>query len=147
MLNMANSYIIDVFLSGAIWVLLTYMFFDVMARVKDINQLIPPNILPIAIGQMLKLSCYLAAPFVAIWLFLCWRFASLMIISATFGIGGVGLLIFVGIGGIGMIWITSLLVCLRHSRFIDAGAVSQMARQARDAKQDNRPGFPPAYQE
>ncbi|MDO5769032.1 MAG: hypothetical protein Q4P13_05965 [Psychrobacter sp.] len=123
-MNMANSYIVDTFLSGSIWVMLAFMFFDIMARVKEINAIMPKHILALAVGAKLKTASYFSIPFLGIWAFLCWRFVALMIESQTFGVGGIGLIAILGVAGAIMIWVTLLLIVIKHSRYADAGAVA-----------------------
>ncbi|WP_230657798.1 hypothetical protein [Psychrobacter sp. I-STPA10] len=128
MLDMANAYIIDAALSGCVWVMLAFMYFDIIARVTDINHRISTELLAIAIGKLAIKVSIASIPFILIWIFLCWRFAALMIKTQSFGISGIGLLIIVGLVGTVMIWLTLLLVALRHSSYIDIGAIQRQNR-------------------
>lgn len=141
MSHMDNSYIVDAFLSGAIWVLVTYMYFDIVDRVTEIGEIMPNHLLALAIGELFKRSVYIAAPFVFIWMFLMWRFYALMILSHTFGAGGAGLLIILGVGGAGMIWMISLLSCVKRSRYVDAAEVGRRARLAKQGLSTPTPAY------
>lgn len=127
---MVNSYIVDTFLSAAMWVILTFLYFDIQDRIKEINEVMSHNLIALAIENTLKMAAYISLPLVAIWAFLCWRFMALMVISKTFGIGGIGLLVILGLSGVIMLGLTVLLVCIKHSGLVDAAMVGRQARQA-----------------
>lgn len=115
---MQNSYIVDAFLSGTVWVALIYLYFACRSRVIELNALVTPEIFLMAITRLLKSSIIIAMPFIAILGFMLWRFYGLMLASEAWGAGGIGLLaIMFGVGA-PMIWLYVLLVCVKHSRFI-----------------------------
>lgn len=117
---MQNSYIVDAFLSGTVWVSLIYLYFACRYRVSELNELVTPDIFLIAITRLLKTSIIIAVPFIAILAFMLWRFYGLMLASQTWGAGGIGLLVIMFCIGALMTWLYVLLVCVKHSRFIGA---------------------------
>lgn len=134
---MQNSYIVDAFLSGTVWVVLIYLYFACRSRVIELNALVTPEIFLMAITRLLKSSIITAMPFIAILGFMLWRFYGLMLASEAWGAGGIGLLaIMFGIGA-PMIWLYVLLVCVKHSRFIgyvEPAAHNQPAPQPSQAR-------------
>jgi hypothetical protein len=115
---MQNSYIVDAFLSGTVWVSLIYLYFACRTRVIELNALVTPEIFLMAITKLLKSSIIIATPFVAILSFMLWRFYGLMLASEAWGAGGIGLLVIMFGIGAPMIWLYVLLVCVKHSRLI-----------------------------
>lgn len=115
---MQNSYIVDAFLSGTVWVALIYLYFACRLRVIELNDLVTPELFLMAITKLLKSSIVIATPFIAILSFMLWRFYGLMLASQTWGAGGIGLLAILFFVGAPMIWLYVLLVCVKHSRFI-----------------------------
>ncbi len=115
---MKNSYIIDAFLSGTVWVSLIYLYFACRSRVIELNDLVTPELFLVAITKLLKLSVVITTPFIAILGFMLWRFYGLMLASQAWGAGGIGLLAIMFFVGAPMIWLYVLLVCVKHSRFI-----------------------------
>lgn len=115
---MQNSYIIDAFLSGTVWVSLIYLYFACRSRVIELNDLVTPELFLVAITKLLKLSIVITTPFIAILGFMLWRFYGLMLASQAWGAGGIGLLAIMFFVGAPMIWLYVLLVCVKHSRFI-----------------------------
>lgn len=121
---MQNSYIVDAFLSGTVWVSLIYLYFACRSRVVELNTLVTPDSFLMAITRLLKLSIIIAVPFIAILSFMLWRFYGLMLASQTWGAGGIGLLAMMFVVGAPMIWLYVLLVCVKHSRFIGSVEVA-----------------------
>lgn len=121
---MQNSYIVDAFLSGTVWVSLIYLYFACRSRVVELNALVTPDSFLMAITRLLKLSIIIAVPFIAILSFMLWRFYGLMLASQTWGAGGIGLLAMMFVVGAPMIWLYVLLVCVKHSRFIGSADVA-----------------------
>lgn len=123
---MQNSYIIDAFLSATVWVTLIYLYFACRSRIAELNTLVTPEIFLFAITRLLKPSIMIAIPFVAILVFMLWRFYGLMLASQTLGAGGIGLLAIMFVVGAPMIWLYVLLISVKHSRFIgDLGATTK----------------------
>ena len=121
---MQNSYIVDAFLSGTVWVSLIYLYFTCRSRVAELNNLVTPESFLMAITRLLKTSIIIAVPFIAILSFMLWRFYGLMLASQTWGAGGIGLLVVMFVVGAPMIWLYVLLVCVKHSRFIGSVEVA-----------------------
>lgn len=121
---MQNSYIVDAFLSGTVWVSLIYLYFACRSRVVELNTLVTPDSFLMAITRLLKPSIIIAMPFIAILSFMLWRFYGLMLASQTWGAGGIGLLAMMFVVGAPMIWLYVLLVCVKHSRFIGSVEVA-----------------------
>ena len=102
---MQNSYIVDAFLSGTVWVSLIYLYFACRSRVVELNTLVTPDSFLMAITRLLKLSIIIAVPFIAILSFMLWRFYGLMLASQAWGAGGIGLLVVMFATGAPMIWL------------------------------------------
>lgn len=113
---MQNSYIVDVFLSGVLWVMTTYLFFDIKARILDIEKVMVAHTLTIAMSEAFKVATVIATPFCVFYIFLLWRFYRLMVVSQSWGAGGMGLLTIFLLIGIPMIWLQIMLICVRRGR-------------------------------
>lgn len=127
---MQNSYIIDTFLSGALWALSVYLFFDIKARIADIDKVMIAHTLTIAMSESLKVATTIAAPFAVFYVFLLWRFYGLMVASQAWGYGGMGLLIAFLLIGLPMIWLQVMLIIVRRSRFARAAGKIDKIRGA-----------------
>lgn len=125
---MQNSYIVDVFLSGALWALTTFLFFDIKDRIINIDKTMLAHTLTLAMNEVVKLATIVAAPFGVFYLFLLWRFYSLMVLSESWGYGGMGLLLMFLLAGLFMIWLEVMLIFVSRSRFVNA---SKKIREAR----------------
>lgn len=121
---MQNSYIVDAFLSGTVWVSIIYLYFACRSRILELNALVTPASFLIAITRLLKSSIVIAIPFIGILSFMLWRFYGLMLASQTWGAGGIGLIAIMFIIGAPMIWLYVLFVCVKHSRFIGSVEVT-----------------------
>lgn len=130
---MQNSYIVDAFLSGTVWVSLIYLYFACRSRVIELNHLVTPELFLMAITRLLKPSIAIATPFIAILGFMLWRFYGLMLASEAWGAGGIGLLAIMFLVGAPMVWLYVLLVCVKHSRFV--GAIEAPAANNQPARQ------------
>lgn len=117
---MQNSYIVDVFLSGALWALTTFLFFDIKDRIINIDKTMLAHTLTLAMNEVVKLATIVAAPFGVFYLFLLWRFYSLMVLSESWGYGGMGLLLMFLLAGLFMIWLEVMLIFVSRSRFVNA---------------------------
>jgi len=127
---MQNSYIVDAFLSGTVWVSLIYLYFACRSRVVELNALVTPDSFLTAITRLWKLSIVIATPFIAILSFMLWRFYGLMLASQTWGAGGIGLLVVMFAVGAPMVWLYVLLVCVKHSRFVGSVEVADDNKSA-----------------
>lgn len=112
---MQNSYIVDVFLSGVLWMITIYLVFDLRARISAIDEVMAASTLTVAMSQSAKLVSYAAIPFCLVFLFLVWRFYGLMVISQSWGYGGMGLLAIFVIIGMPMIWLNIMLIVVHRS--------------------------------
>lgn len=121
---MQNSYIVDAFLSGTVWVSLIYLYFACRSRIIELNALVTPALFLMAITRLLKSSIIIAMPFIVILSFMLWRFYGLMLASQTWGAGGIGVLAIMFCIGVPMIWLYIMLVCVKHSRFIESVEVT-----------------------
>ena len=113
---MQNQYIIDAFLSAALWAIVAYLVFEVRARVMAIRALMDVNILSAALASVAKRATLVATPFWAFFIFLLWRFFGLMVDSQTWGAGGAGLLVALFAIGITLTWLNIVLI------FVSSGA-------------------------
>lgn len=111
---MQNTYIIDVFLSAWAWVVLALLYPSVVNHTQKLNAGMDKQLFRAVFSMVFKSSIWLACPFVLVFLFLLWRFGSLMHYTQTLGIGGIGLLIIMGIAGIALIWLKALLVLMTN---------------------------------
>lgn len=125
---MDNSYIVDTFLSGMVWAILVYLFFDVRARIIELNEVMDVTVLSLALAKVAKKASFVALPFVVFFVFLLWRFYGLMLVSRSWGAGGAGLLIAMFAAGVALIWLQSILVFVRNSGF---AALSQKINDSR----------------
>ena len=116
---MQNSYIVDVFLSATAWVVIAYLYFEVRAGVKAISEIMSASTLSVALGHVLKTASLIALPFFGFFGFLLWRFYALMVVSQSWGAGGMGLITGMAIIGASLIWVQFMLLLVRRSRFID----------------------------
>ena len=115
---MQNQYIIDAFLSAALWAIVAYLVFEVRARVMAIRALMDVNILSAALASVAKKATLVATPFWAFFIFLLWRFFGLMVDSQTWGAGGAGLLVALFAIGVTLIWLNIVLIFVRNSGFV-----------------------------
>lgn len=121
---MQNQYIIDAFLSAALWAIVAYLVFEVRARVMAIRALMDVNILSAALASVAKRATLVATPFWAFFIFLLWRFFGLMVDSQTWGAGGAGLLVALFAIGITLIWLNIVLI------FVSSGGFVALAHKA-----------------
>lgn len=122
---MQNSYIIDAFLSGVLWLALVLVVVDVRARTKELSQVLDPATFGTVFYQVLIPASLISVPIMAILGFLLWRFYALMLGSASFGAGGAGLLVIMGAVGAIAVWLDMLLVMVRHARNADFAQVKR----------------------
>lgn len=122
---MQNSYIIDAFLSGVLWLALVLVVVDVRARTKELSQVLNPSTFGAVFYQVLIPASLISAPLIAVLGFLLWRFYALMIGSASFGAGGAGLLVIMGAVGAIAVWLDMLLAMVRHARSADFAQVKR----------------------
>ena len=115
---MQNQYIIDAFLSAALWAIVAYLVFEVRARVMAIRALMDVNILSAALASVAKRATLVATPFWAFFIFLLWRFFGLMVDSQTWGAGGAGLLVALFAIGITLIWLNIVLIFVSNGGFV-----------------------------
>lgn len=115
---MQNQYIVDAFLSGALWVIVVYLVFDVRARVTALGAVMDSNILSAALSSVAKKASIVAIPFVAFFSFLLWRFFGLMVDSQTWGAGGAGLLVALFATGVALVWLNIILIFVNHSGYM-----------------------------
>lgn len=115
---MQNQYIIDAFLSAALWAFVAYLVFEVRARVMAIRALMDVNILSAALASVAKRATLVATPFWAFFIFLLWRFFGLMVDSQTWGAGGAGLLVALFAIGITLIWLNIVLIFVSNGGFV-----------------------------
>jgi hypothetical protein len=116
---MQNSYIVDAFLSATVWMAIIYLYFSCRSKVSQLNAVTTPDVFLIAITKLLKPSILIALPFIALLGFMLWRFYGFMLASQTWGAGGMGLLASMFCIGVPLIWLQVLLICVRHSRYVD----------------------------
>ena len=115
---MQNQYIIDAFLSAALWAIVAYLVFEVRARAMAIRALMDVNILSAALASVAKRATLVATPFWAFFIFLLWRFFGLMVDSQTWGAGGAGLLVALFAIGITLIWLNIVLIFVSSGGFV-----------------------------
>lgn len=115
---MQNQYIIDAFLSAALWAIVAYLVFEVRARAMAIRALMDVNILSAALASVAKRATLVATPFWAFFVFLLWRFFGLMVDSQTWGAGGAGLLVALFAIGITLIWLNIVLIFVSSGGFV-----------------------------
>ena len=114
---MDNSYIVDTFLSGMVWAILVYLFFDSRARIAELNEVMDVTVLSLALANVVKKASFVALPFALFFVFLLGRFYGLMVVSRSWGAGGAGLLAAMFAAGVALIWLQSVLVFVRNSGF------------------------------
>lgn len=115
---MQNQYIVDAFLSGALWVIVVYLVFEVRARVTALGAVMDANILSAALSSVAKKASIVAIPFVALFIFLLWRFFGLMVDSQTWGAGGAGLLVALFVIGVALVWLNIILIFVNNSGYV-----------------------------
>ena len=74
---MQNQYIVDAFLSGALWAIVAYLVFEVRARVLGLSEVMDSNVLSAALAHVAKKASIVAIPFWLFFIFLLWRFYGL----------------------------------------------------------------------
>lgn len=116
---MQNSYIVDTFLSGALWMILIYLFFEVKYRLNLLDQIMSVTMFSTAINDVVKAATLITLPFSLIFIFLLWRFHSLMVTSQSWGYGGMGLLIIIGLIGLPLIWVQITLILIQRGPFVE----------------------------
>lgn len=126
---MQNSYIVDAFLTGTAWMILIFLFFDCKARIKALGNMMSSTTLGVALSKSVKAATSVTVPFAAFYLFLLWRFYALMVQTQTWGAGGVGLLVILGVMGVGLLWLLMMLVFVAHSPFAQLSAIDDTARK------------------
>lgn len=117
---MQNSYIIDAFLMGLACFMLTYLYFNTKSRLRQLNAMMSANDMAAALGQLFTRSIVFATPFCLLLIFTLWRSYHLMLLTQTWGYGGLGLLLTMGLGGLFAVWLNAMLVCITHSGFVRA---------------------------
>ena len=116
---MQNQYIVDVFLSGTLWALIAYLFFEVRATIGALSGVMDASLLSVALSQVVKKASITAIPFCLFILFLLWRFYGLMVASKTWGGGGAGLLVMLFVIGMALVWLQVVLTFVRSSGFVE----------------------------
>lgn len=130
---MQNQYIVDVFLSGTLWALIVYLFFEVRATIAAFSGIMDASLLSVALSQVVRKASITAIPFCLFLLFLLWRFYGLMIASQTWGAGGAGLLVMLFVIGMALVWLRVVLAFVRTSGFLGvAQKISTGKHAARD---------------
>ena len=71
---MQNQYIVDAFLSGTLWALIAYLFFEVRATIAVFSDVMDASLLSVALSKVVKKASITAIPFCLFLLFLLWRF-------------------------------------------------------------------------
>lgn len=139
---MQNSYIVDAFLTGAAWMILIFLFFDCKARIKALGNMMSSATLGVALSKSAKVATSVTVPFAAFYLFLLWRFYALMVQTQTWGAGGVGLLVVLGVMGVGLLWLLMMLVFVAHSPFAQLSAIDDAARKRPIKTNQDEQGWP-----
>lgn len=115
---MQNQYIVDAFLSGTLWALIAYLFFEVRATIAVFSDVMDASLLSVALSKVVKKASITAIPFCLFLLFLLWRFYGLMVASETWGAGGAGLLVILFVIGTALVWLQVVLAFVRSSGFV-----------------------------
>lgn len=115
---MQNQYIVDIFLSGTLWALIAYLFFEVRATITVFSGVMDASLLSVALSQVVKKATITAIPFWLFLIFLLWRFYGLMVESQTWGAGGAGLLVMLFVIGVALVWLQVVLTFVRSSGFV-----------------------------
>lgn len=139
---MQNSYIVDAFLTGAAWMILIFLYFDIRARIKALGSIMSSNTLAVALSRSVKAATSVAVPFAAFYLFLLWRFYAFMVQSQTWGAGGAGLLVILGVMGVGLLWLLMMLIFVAHSPFAQLSAIDDTARKRPIKTNQDEQGWP-----
>ncbi len=117
---MSNSYLIDFFLCYSLLIWITFSVINIKQQLADLNQRITADTLVIAMNDLLKIYLPFSLLPISIILFLLWRFYAVMIFTQSWGAGGCGLLIILGVYSIGANLLQTMLFCIRHSRYVTA---------------------------
>ncbi len=114
---MANSYLIDYFLSSCLLIWIIFNFFHTKSQLKEIQQA-DYNSVEVAINTLYKV--YLPASLlpIAIVSFLLWRLYAVMIFTQSWGVGGCGLLVILAVYLVIANSLQTMLFVIRHSRYI-----------------------------
>lgn len=131
---MQNQYIVDVFLSGTLWALIAYLFFEVRAIIGVFSEVMDASLLSVALSQVAKKASITAIPFCLFLIFLLWRFYGLMVESQTWGAGGAGLLVMLFVIGTVLVWLRVVLAFVRTSGFVK---VAQKISAGKPAPRDH----------
>ena len=131
---MQNQYIVDAFLSGALWAIVAYLVFEVRARVLGLSEVMDSNVLSAALAHVAKKASIVAIPFWLFFIFLLWRFYGLMVESQTWGAGGAGLLVMLFVIGTVLVWLRVVLAFVRTSGFVK---VAQKISAGKPAPRDH----------
>ena len=131
---MQNQYIVDVFLSGTLWALIAYLFFEVRATIAALSSVMDASLLSVALSQVVKKASITAIPFCLLLIFLLWRFYGLMLASQTWGAGGAGLLVMLFVIGTVLVWLRVVLAFVRTSGFVK---VAQKISAGKPAPRDH----------
>lgn len=110
-----NGYIVDTFL--AFWTFLTlylliFQLFDLIAR---LNERVDSHSFVHYFSQKFKLSLYVSVIPIIIFVFLLWRFAELLVLAKMWGAGAVGLIVIMGLAGVVMIWLSTIIQLILQS--------------------------------
>lgn len=127
---MQNQYIVDVFLSGTLWALIAYLFFEVRATIAALSSVMDASLLSVALSQVVKKASITAIPFCLLLIFLLWRFYGLMLASQTWGAGGAGLLAMLFVIGVALVWLQVVLAFVRTSGFVGVAQKISAGKQA-----------------
>ncbi len=117
---MINSYLIDYFLCYSLLIWIAFSVVNIRQQLADLSQRITTDTLVIAINDLLKIYLPLSLLPISIILFLLWRFYAVMIFTQSWGAGGCGLLIILGVYIVGANLLQTMLFCIRHSRYVTA---------------------------
>lgn len=111
---MQNSYLVDIFLSACLAVMVLYVVIGVKVRLKQMNEAISPDMFGAAFNKTGIKATFFSVPMIAVLMFLLWRFYALLYLSQSLGAGGVGLIIIIGLAGSALIWLNMVLINVRQ---------------------------------
>lgn len=111
---MQNSYLVDVFLSACMAIMVLYVVIDAKTRLKQMSAAINPSMFGAAFNQIGIKATLFSVPIIAVLMFLLWRFYALLYISQSLGAGGIGLIIIIGLAGSALIWLNMVLMSVKQ---------------------------------
>lgn len=111
---MQNSYLVDVFLSACLAIMVLYVVIGIKSRLKQMNEAISPDMFASAFNRVGIKSTLFSVPIIAVLMFLLWRFYALLYIAQSLGAGGVGLIVIIGLAGSLLIWLNMVLINIKQ---------------------------------